>query len=78
MLTAETTLKHVPFSDATILSLTKANIKVDLLELPSLKEGEARKLGDETTAPGALTLEETKNNIVYTRKYVSLEVSSSP
>ncbi|KAJ6567522.1 hypothetical protein B0H10DRAFT_2180230 [Mycena sp. CBHHK59/15] len=69
-------VKHVPFSDATILSLTKANIKVDLLELSSLKEGEARKLGDKTTVPDALTLEETKKNIVYTRKYVSFETEA--
>ncbi|KAF8512689.1 hypothetical protein JB92DRAFT_2812485 [Gautieria morchelliformis] len=66
-------IEHGPSEDATILSLTKANINMDLLRL---KEGEAPKLGDKATAPGALTLEETKKNIMCIRKYVSFETEA--
>lgn len=78
MLTTQVALKHIPFLDANILSLTNANIKVHSLKLISAKEEEVRKLGGKLGAPDALSVEETRRFIAYIRKYVSFEVSLCP
>jgi len=75
VLTSKVALKHIPFSDANILSLTNANIKVHSLKLINAKEEEVRKLGGMLGTPDALSLDETKRFIAYIRKYVSFEVS---
>ncbi|KAF8803014.1 hypothetical protein BYT27DRAFT_7260584 [Phlegmacium glaucopus] len=77
MLTTEVALKHIPVSDAHILSLTNTNIKVHLLKLISAKGEEVRKLGGKLGAPDALSVEETRRFIAYIRKYVSFEVNRS-
>ena len=78
MLTTKVALKHIPFSDTNILSLTSASIKVHSLELISAKEEEVRKLGGKLGAPDALSVEETRRFISYIRKYVSFKVSLCP
>jgi len=69
-------VKHIALSDANILSLTNANIKVHSLKFISAKEEEVRKLGGKLGAPDALSLEETRRFIAYIRKYVSFETEA--
>ncbi|EDR03618.1 uncharacterized protein LACBIDRAFT_331314 [Laccaria bicolor S238N-H82] len=67
-------VRHNPSSDADILSLTNANIKLHSLKLISAKEEEVRKLGGKLGV--ALSLEETRRIIAQIRKYVSFETEA--
>ncbi|CAA7257414.1 unnamed protein product [Cyclocybe aegerita] len=68
-------LKHVPFSDATVLTLTQANIKVEVLEWNSDGRSQAQHLGGKT-APNALSLDETTKQIGYIRKHIAFETEA--
>jgi hypothetical protein len=74
MLTPKRFLKHVPFSDATVLTLTHAHINVEALEWNSDGRSQAQHLGGKTT-PDALSLDKTKKQIRYIRKHIAFEVS---
>jgi hypothetical protein len=68
--------KHVPFSDATVLTLTQANIKVEVLEWNSDGKSQAQHLGASgSTTQNALSLDETIKQIGYIRKHIAFEVS---
>jgi hypothetical protein len=65
---------HVPFSDATVLNLTQANIKLKVLEWNSDGKSQAQHRGGKTT-PNVLSLDETTKQIGYIRKHIAFEVS---
>ncbi|KAJ3511821.1 hypothetical protein NLJ89_g3876 [Agrocybe chaxingu] len=66
---------HVPFSDATVLTLTQANIKVEVLEWNSDGRSQAQHLGGKTT-PNALSLDATTKQIGYIRKHIAFETEA--
>ncbi|KAF8175104.1 hypothetical protein BJ912DRAFT_1024534 [Pholiota molesta] len=68
-------LKYVPFSDATVLTLTHAHINVEALEWNSNGRSQAQHLGGKTT-PDALSLDETKKQIRYIRKHIAFETEA--
>lgn len=68
-----TILQHMPFSDVNILTFGKMGIKIQPVEWRPNGETEAKEYGS-TTLPGALTVEDTRKNILDVLKYVSLEV----
>ncbi|KIJ94545.1 hypothetical protein K443DRAFT_12023 [Laccaria amethystina LaAM-08-1] len=63
---------HVPFSDATVLNLTQANIKLKVLEWNSDGKSQAQHRGGKTT-PNVLSLDETTKQIGYIRKHIAFE-----
>ena len=78
MLATNIASKYMPTPDTPTSSPANANIKTELLFISHEMKDEARTLGFRITGPDALTLEETKKNIAYARKYISFEVRLVP